>query len=139
MESLKNIFLDLIARTDEEEWFDFKENWFEPVEIGEYISAISNATAIFGKKEGYIVWGVKDKSKEIVGTTFKYNKDYKGEPWQNFLARKLNPSIPFEFRELTIENARIVFLIIPAANKVPTSFDGVRYGRIGSSKIKLEK
>jgi predicted HTH transcriptional regulator len=30
-------------------------------------------------------------------------------------------------------------LIIPAAVKVPTSFDKVRYGRIGSSKIKLEK
>ena len=139
MDKFENILFDLIARVDEEEWFDFKENWFEPVEIGEYISAISNAAAIFGKKEGYIVWGVNDESKEIVGTSFKYNREYKDEPWQNFLARKLNPSISFEFKEFTIKNMRVVFLIIPAAIKVPTSFDGVRYGRIGSSKIKLEK
>ena len=135
----EEIIYDLINRSDEEEWFDLKENWFEPIEIGEYISALSNAAAVCGKAFGYLLWGVNDETHKIVGCDIKYNCSYKKEPWQNFLARNLNPSIAFEFKELLINNNRLVLLIIPAAVKVPTSFDKVRYGRIGSSKIKLEK
>ena len=135
----EEIIYDLINRSDEEEWFDLKENWFEPIEIGEYISALSNAAAVCGKAFGYLLWGVNDETHKIVGCDINYNCSYKKEPWQNFLARNLNPSIAFEFKELSINNNRLVLLIIPAAVKVPTSFDKVRYGRIGSSKIKLEK
>ena len=49
----EEIIYDLINRSDEEEWFDLKENWFEPIEIGEYISALSNAAAVCGKAFGY--------------------------------------------------------------------------------------
>ena len=42
MKNDKSIVLDLISREDEEEWFEFKENWFEAHEIGEYISAIQS-------------------------------------------------------------------------------------------------
>jgi len=34
----------------EKEWFEFKENWFVPDELGEYISALSNSAAIEGRK-----------------------------------------------------------------------------------------
>ena len=34
MKNDKSIVLDLISREDEEEWFEFKENWFEAHEIG---------------------------------------------------------------------------------------------------------
>lgn len=136
---IENLIYDLVKRKDEEEWFDFKENWFNPVEIGEYISAISNAASVCGKTYGYVVWGISDTNHEIVGSDFNYNCTYKNEPWQNYLARNLNPSIAFEFKEITINNHRIVCLVIPAAIKVPTSFNKVRYGRIGSSKVNLEK
>ncbi len=136
---IDDIVYDLIKRTDEEEWFDFKENWFNSVEIGEYISAISNAAAVCGKLYGYIVWGINDKNHKIVGSNINFNCSYKNEPWQNYLARSLNPSIAFDFKETIIEGNRIVCLVIPAAIKVPTSFNKVRYGRIGSSKVNLEK
>ena len=84
-----NILNDLCSNTDEKEWFEFKENWFNAVQLGEYISAISNSAAIYGKKEGYFIWGVNDETHEIVGTDFNYYKDYKNEPLQNFLARNL--------------------------------------------------
>ena len=45
-EKLKSIIEDLIAHDYEEEWFEFKENWYEPHEMGEYISALSNVAAL---------------------------------------------------------------------------------------------
>ncbi len=136
---LLEVVYDLINRKDEEEWFDLKENWFNPTEIGEYISALSNAAVVCGKNYGYILWGVNDETHIITGCDINYNCTYKKEPWQNYLARNLNPSIAFEFKELEIDSKRVVLLIIPAASKVPTSFEKIRFGRIGSSKIKLEK
>ncbi len=133
------IVLDLISRDDEEEWFEFKENWFEPHEIGEYISAMSNAAIMHGEEMAYFVWGVNNDSHEIVGTNVNYQKDYKKEPFQHYLARQLSPDIGCSFSELIIEDKRVVLLKIPAASKVPTSFDGIRYIRIGSSKESVTK
>ena len=45
----------------------------------------------------------------------------------------------FSFHELTMDGKRIVVMVVPAASKVPTSFDGNRYLRIGSSKVNLNK
>ncbi len=38
MEKYSEIVKSLIMRKSEEEWYEFKENWFEPYEIGTYIS-----------------------------------------------------------------------------------------------------
>ena len=92
------IIKDLIER-DEEEWFEFKENWFNKEEVGMYISALSNAAALCGKEYGYLVWGISDKDHQIKGTSIKYHCDFKGEPFQNYLARNLTPSIAFEFQK----------------------------------------
>lgn len=83
--------------------------------------------------------GVKDDDHSIVGTSFKFQVDVKGEPLQHFLARQLTPDVGFSFEEITFENKRVVVLIIPAAQKVPTAFAGIRYIRIGSSKENLMK
>lgn len=135
---LCDVVLDLCARNHEEEWFEFKENWFDPIQLGEYISALSNSAAVFGKDNAYFVWGVNDKTHDIVGTSIDFNKDYKGEPVQNFLARSLKPSLAFEFHELFINNNRVVVLVIPSAKRVPTSFCKDRFFRISSSKVNLD-
>lgn len=36
---------ELIAYPNERNWFEFKENWYEPSALGEYISSMSNAAA----------------------------------------------------------------------------------------------
>jgi predicted HTH transcriptional regulator len=119
---------------DEEEWLEFKENWFEPHAIGEYISALSNAAAMRGKEYAYLVWGISDATHELTGTSINYQRDFKQEPFQHFLARLTVPDIGFSFYDVQIKEKRIVVLKIPAAKKIPTSFDGIRYIRIGSSK-----
>lgn len=136
---VKKILDELFQFSNEREWFEYKENWFEPVALGEYVSAISNAAALVGKDYGYFVWGVNDKTHEIVGTSFNPYQDYKCEPYINFLNRNLNPRINFEFAEEIIEKNRVVVLKIEAAKDIPTSFCKVRYIRIGSSKDTMEK
>ncbi len=51
-----HIIKELISYPNEEEWFEFKENWYQADGIGEYISSISNAAALKGKETGYLVW-----------------------------------------------------------------------------------
>ena len=43
--------------------------------------------------------GVNDTTHEIVGTTFNQYCEYNKEPYQNYLARNLSPSINFSFEE----------------------------------------
>ena len=52
---LEAIVMDLIAHRHEEEWFEFKTNRVTDHEIGEYISALSNAAALVGQEAGYMV------------------------------------------------------------------------------------
>lgn len=40
---------------------------------------------------------------------------------------------------MDFDNKRVVLLEIPAAKNIPTSFDGIRYIRIGSSKVNVAK
>ena len=70
MPTLEDTIRKLISYPTEQEWFEFKENWYEPHMLGEYISAISNAAALKGVPAGYLVWGVSDDTHEVVGTDF---------------------------------------------------------------------
>lgn len=139
MDKYLDIFENLIKFKDEYEWLDFKENWFSKDEIGEYISAIANGAALSGREYGYVVWGVRDSSKEIVGTSVNFDKDVNGEPYKHYLSRNLRPSITFKSVEFNYQGFRIVMLIIPASKSVVTKYKGQAYIRIGSSKEKLDK
>ena len=139
MENKIEVFDNLISFKDEYEWLDFKENWFSKDEIGEYISAIANGAALSGREYGYVVWGIRDSDKKIVGTSVNFDRDIDGEPYKHYLARNLKPSIPFETTESEYDGSRIVMLIIPASKAVVTKYKGQAYIRIGSSKERLDK
>ena len=99
MEDIIELVKGLCDYDQELEWFEFKENWFEPTEIGEYISAISNSAAIEGRSNGYFVWGVNNETHAVVGTDFNADQEVKKEPLKHFLARQLSPDINFIFKE----------------------------------------
>ena len=136
---LNKIVKELIAYPTEANWFEFKENWYEPNAIGEYISSLSNAAALEGEEYGYLVWGVNNNTHEITGTTFDYRVDVKNEPLEHYLARQIMPDNNFSFHEITLEGKKMVVMVVPAASKIPTGYDGNRYLRIGSSKVNLNK
>ena len=139
MSDIQNLVQELCAYENEREWLEFKENWFEPFQLGEYISAISNSAAIEGRSCGYFVWGVHNETHEITGTAFNPNCDVKNEPLKHFLARQVQPDLNFTFEETEFSGKKVVVLKIPAAKTVPTSFANERYIRIGSSKENLRK
>ena len=76
--SLVPLLEQLIALPKETEWVEFKENNDNPQEIGEYISALSNAATLQGQNAAYIVWGVEDETHNILGTQFKPRQEKKG-------------------------------------------------------------
>lgn len=53
-EYLVGVVGELCKLPTETEWVEFKENYNDPVEIGEYISALSNAAALAGRSCGYM-------------------------------------------------------------------------------------
>lgn len=139
MDAWAELVEGLTAYDAEEEWFEFKENWFEPTALGEYVSALSNAAAMIGRKSAYFVWGVRDSDHEVVGTGFLWQRNVGGEPLEHWLARQVQPDIGFRFHEVAVRDQRVVVLEVPAARIVPTSFAGERWIRIGSSKGRLSK
>ena len=123
----------------ETEWVEFKHNNAEPSEIGEYISALSNSAAMMDKTTSYMVWGVDDKTHEIIGTVFDPNSARVGnEELENWLLQRLSPKIHFRFFHLDIEGKQVILLEIAAAFQHPVKFQQIEFIRVGSYKKKLK-
>lgn len=139
-EYLRSLIRELTKLPNETEWVEFKCNNKEPQMIGEYISALSNSAALWGRSKGYMVWGIEDKDHRITGTDFDYRKMKKGnEELEAWLPRMCNPRINFQFFEVWVEEAKVVLLEIPCAEKQPLNFAGEEYIRIGTNKKNLKE
>jgi predicted HTH transcriptional regulator len=100
-EEFKNRLKSLLFLTKETEWIEFKLNQSDPQEIGEYISALSNSAALHHEINGYIVWGIDNRTRKIVGTNFKpHTKKIGNEELENWLAAQLSPRIDNHFSKL---------------------------------------
>lgn len=123
----------------ETEWVELKVNNYNPQEIGEYISALSNAAALNGKAFGYLVWGIEDGTHSIVGTTFSSGMNKVGnEELENWLLQSLSPRINFHFYEVTIDGKQVVLLEIERAFRHPVQFRNQEFIRVGTYKKKLK-
>ena len=137
--ALFGLIKELAALPQEVEWVEFKENNADPAEIGEYLSALANSAAVFGKSQGYLVWGVHDVTHELVGTTFRPRNDkVKGQELENWLVVQLFPQIHFQIHETTHGGKHFVIFEIPAATHTPVRFKDSEYIRVGSYKKKLK-
>lgn len=135
---------DLRSLPAETEVFEFKEakNGYDFGKLGKYFSALSNEANLKGRPEAWLVFGIKDKGRTIVGSRFRPNRkdldSLKGE-----LANKTTNRITFiEIYELDLPEGRVVMFQIPAAPKgMPVVFDGHYYGRDGEelSPLNLEE
>ena len=67
--NLDLLLKSLLALPRETEWVELKHNNDVPEEIGEYLSALANSAALHGREAGYIVWGIEDVTKRVMGTT----------------------------------------------------------------------
>ncbi|MBF0308964.1 MAG: putative DNA binding domain-containing protein [Magnetococcales bacterium] len=138
-ETLASLVNSLISNQRETSWVEFKVNNANPKEIGEYLSALSNAAALSEKPYGYLVWGVDDATHEVIGTTFIPEEARNGnEELRVWLARMLNPRLVFTFHRFQMGGKEVVLLEVPSAKNQPTQFAGDEFIRIGSSKKPLK-
>lgn len=131
----------LRALPTETEWLEFKGNYYEPQLLGEYLSALANSASLVGKPRGYLVFGIDNVSREVVGTRFDpYAVKAKGNqdllPW---LAAGIRPNTGFETHIVEHPGGRVVIFEVAPAREQPVAFYGKAYIRVGSSKTELSK
>ena len=139
-EFLAGLVRELVKYPAEAPWLEFKHNNDNPQEMGEYVSALSNAAALEGKANAYMLWGIDNQSREIVGTRFQPLSAKKGnQPLESWLLQLLQPRIHFRFDEVTIDGCQVVILEIDRASHRPVRFNGREYIRVGEVKKPLKE
>lgn len=128
--------LDSLVSNWEDETVEFKEasNDFDTDRIGRYVSALSNEANLVDSKSGWLVFGVNNKTRAVVGTG--YGTDSKRI---DGLKRQINdctdPSITFRsVRTVVHPGGRVIMFEIPSAPKgIPIAWKGHWYGRAGEN------
>ncbi|MGL4491154.1 MAG: ATP-binding protein [Rhizobiaceae bacterium] len=130
----------LLCEAGESTWLEFKVNNGDPQEIGSYISALANAAMLSGKDRAFIVFGIKDDTKERVGTNVRLQSmKYSGENFINWLSRLIEPRIQIEFQDFDCVNQSFSIIAIEPSYDRPVKFNGTEYIRIGQNKKKLSE
>ncbi len=122
----------------EAEWIEYKHNNSFHEEIGQNISALSNAARLHRRDAAYIIWGIEDESRKIVGTTFRPRRQkVKSQELENWISTQHDPKIDFRIHELEFQGKPIVLFSIQPSTDRPVSFKAVEYIRVGSYTKKL--
>ncbi|MBI9030470.1 putative DNA binding domain-containing protein [bacterium] len=140
--NIKEIFKKLISLPcGENETVEFKEaeTKFEFNKLGKYFSALSNEANLNKSEFAWLVFGVADKNKTVVGTNFK-NNEQKLQQLKSDIALHTSNKITFtNIHTLHIEDKRVLMFQIPPAPKgIPTAWQGHYYGRDGESLVPLK-
>ena len=145
MESQEDIrmLLDRLIAGWENEIVEFKKAGtdFTTNEIGKYFSALANEANLKGVKNGWLVFGVHDKTRKIVGT------DYDASPatvdrqggLKYQIAQSTMPSVCFnEIYNLMCPEGLVILFKIPAAPQgIPIGWKGHFYARAGENLIPM--
>ncbi|MFH1289007.1 MAG: RNA-binding domain-containing protein [bacterium] len=125
--------------TEEKEWLEFKEakEDFSFEKLGQYFSALSNEAHLQSVESGWLILGVENSKKNIVGTL--YRKDVPMENLKHEISKHLTGNISFTgVYELDFPKGRVVMFQIPPAPKgIPIAWKGHFYGRDGESLVAL--
>lgn len=143
MENIEQLVNKLRSYKNEENWFEFKVSNFNPDMIGEDISALANTAAYDEKTCAYMIWGIDDKTHDIVGTTIdQYSKLVGNQEIESWLRNLISKNAEFEFHKIEMpdrngDNRPLVVIIIYSATSQAVTFKKIDYIRIGSYTKKL--
>lgn len=133
------VILDKLISNWENEVVEFKEanNDFDKNKIGKYFSAISNEANLRNVQFGWLVFGVRNKDRLVIGTDYRNTEGL--AKLKQEIAFNTTGSISFleiyeVYKEINGENRRVVMMQIPAAVAgIPTGWNDHYYGRNGES------
>jgi len=138
LETLESLILNW-----ENEVVEFKEanNDYKNSEIGQYFSAISNEASLKNFRYGWLVFGVRNKDKQIIGSTYRDKnglEKLKQEISQNTTGRITFIDIFEIYPVINNNKTRVIMFKIPAAaSGIPTGWNNHFYGRNGESLVAL--
>ena len=139
MENLDKLVRELISLPAETQWVEFKHDNYNPIMIGQDISALANGAALQDKDNAYFVWGIQNETHDIVGTQYDLQSLKKGnEELENWLRRLLSAHADFEYDTVVMEGETVGVMTIKAADSLPVSFEKQEYIRVGSYTKKLK-
>ncbi|HCP80359.1 MAG TPA: transcriptional regulator [Octadecabacter sp.] len=122
--------------TWENEVVEFKEatDSYSTSTIGKYFSALSNEANLKDADGGWLVFGVSDASRTVVGTTYRPEPG-RLQSLKQQIAEGADPATTFrQIHELEIDGKRIVMMEIPPAPRgIPIAWQGHYYARSGES------
>ena len=119
-------------------WVEFKHNNCEPKMVGEDICALANTATLKDRDFAYMVWGVEDKTHNIIGTDIRLPMQKKGlQELENWLRVMLSKNADFEFLDTEVDGQHVELVRINKALNTPVSFEKTEYIRSGSYTKKL--
>lgn len=125
--------LDELIAGWENEVVEFKEanDNFSTSDIGKYFSALSNEANLKNKDAGWLVFGVRNRARSVVGTTYREDHE-RLHCIKKQIGDGTDPNTTFrEVHELiTAAGLRVVlFEVPPAPRGIPIAWNRVHYGR----------
>lgn len=130
---------DLIA-TWENEVVEFKEvsNDYDTDKIGRYFSAMANEANLRDISTGWLVFGVSNKTRSVVGTGYRPERE-RLDGLKQQIAQDADPRTTFrQIHEVDVDGLRVVMFEIPAAPRgIPIAWKGHYYARSGESLAPL--
>lgn len=145
-EQLIHKLKELCSLPAETEVLEFKEAkaGYDFNKLGKYFSALSNEANLKDKNEAWLIFGIENKNRTIVGSQFRANNRPYLDSLKGEIANKTNNRFTFiEIYELNdLPQGRVVMFQIPAAPKgIPVCWEGHFYGRDGEelSPLNIEE
>ena len=134
-----NLLYDLISNW-ENETIEFKEasKDYDTDKIGRYVSALSNEANLSECGSAWLVFGVRNKTREVVGSDYRTDPErLNGLKFQ--IGSGTEPSMTFRSVKVLDEPAgRVIMFEIPAAPQgMPIAWKGQCFARAGESLIPL--
>jgi ATP-dependent DNA helicase RecG len=137
--ALERLLNELIA-TWENEVVEFKQagNDYDTDKIGEYFSALSNEANLRGADRAWLVFGVNNRSRRVVGTNYRPEAE-RLQSLKQQIAQSTEPRITLRnIHELAHPQGRVVLMEVPAAPRgMPIAWKGHYYARAGESRVPL--
>ena len=133
---LSNLLDELRQLPAETEWVEFKEAKasYSFKELGKYFSALCNEANLAGRPRAWLVFGVRDKDRHIVGSSYRTSRKDLDSLKQEVSAQTTAGITFVEIHELAHSDGRgVLFEIPPAPPGIPVAWQGHFYGRSGES------